>query len=189
MGSDASIDYVFRIFSSVPYKHGGIPLSLSMLPLSPRMVSFDWNDLTEPLLPSFSSLQILVKANSKCIYRFIIDEGSSASILSSLALKYLGSPKIVSNTSELLDFERRTIEYLGILPQFLITLGGNTFLVNMLVVQGPLDFNMICGHDYVYVMNFVVSTLVCGMYFPHNGRIVTIDHLSSYNHHPNSTLS
>jgi hypothetical protein len=65
----------------------------------------------------------------------------------------------VSATSELLDFERRPSEYLGILPQFPIMLGGKNVLVHILLVQGSLDFNMILGHDYVYSMNAMVSTL------------------------------
>jgi hypothetical protein len=60
------------------------------------------------------------------------------------------------------------------------------FLVDLLVVSGPLDFNMLLGHDYVYAMNVVVSTLFHVMHFPHNGSIVTIDQLSSDNHHPSS---
>jgi hypothetical protein len=56
------------------------------------------------------------------------------------------------------------------------------------VVQGPLDFNMLLGHDYVYSMNVVVSMLFQVMHFPHNGSIVTIDQLEYDNHHPNSTL-
>jgi hypothetical protein len=56
------------------------------------------------------------------------------------------------------------------------------------VVQGPLDFNMLLGHDYVYAMHVVVSTLFWVMHFPHNGSIVSIDQLESNNHHPNSTL-
>jgi hypothetical protein len=55
-------------------------------------------------------------------------------------------------------------------------------------VQGPLDFNMILGHDYVYAMNVMVSMLFQVMHFPHNGGIVTIDQLASDNHHLNSTL-
>jgi hypothetical protein len=34
----------------------------------------------------------------------IVDEGSSTSILSSSTWKYFGAPKLVSTTSELLDF-------------------------------------------------------------------------------------
>jgi hypothetical protein len=55
-------------------------------------------------------------------------------------------------------------------------------------VQGPLDFNMLLWHDYVYVMNIVVSMLFLVMHFHHNGRIVTIDQLASDNRHPNSAL-
>ena len=47
-----------------------------------------------------------------------------------------------------------------------------------MVVQVPLDFNMLLGRDYVYSMNVVVSTLFRVMHFPHDGKIVTIDQLS-----------
>ena len=47
-----------------------------------------------------------------------------------------------------------------------------------MVVQGPLDFNILLGHDYVYAMKDVVSTLFRVMHFPHDGKIVTIDQLS-----------
>jgi hypothetical protein len=52
LGSDVSTDYVFSISSSVLSEQGGIPLTSSTPPPSPRMVSFDWNDLVEPHLPS-----------------------------------------------------------------------------------------------------------------------------------------
>ena len=37
---------------------------------------------------------------------------------------------------------------------------------------------MLLGRDYVYAMKAVVSTLFIFMYFPHDGKIVTIDQLS-----------
>jgi hypothetical protein len=77
---------------------------------------------------------------------------------------------------------------MGVLPQLPIMLGGNTFLFNLLVVSGPLDFNLLLGSDYVYTINVMVYTLVRVMHFPHNGSIVTIDHLSFYNHHLGSSL-
>jgi hypothetical protein len=60
--------------------------------------------------------------------------------------------------------------------------------VDVIVVQGPLDFNMLLGRDYVYAMNVVVSTLFRVMHFPHNGSIVTIDQLTYDNHRPYSAL-
>ena len=47
-----------------------------------------------------------------------------------------------------------------------------------MVVKGPLDFNMLLGHDYVYAMKVVVSTLCRVMYFPHDGNIVIVDQIS-----------
>jgi hypothetical protein len=84
LGGDVSFDHVLSISSYVPSTQGRFPLSSSTLPPSPRMASFDWDDLIEPQLPSL--------------------QGSSASILSSSAWQVLGSPKLVSATCELLTF-------------------------------------------------------------------------------------
>ena len=62
-------------------------------------------------------------------------------------------------TQNLLAFNRGTNEQLGILPQLPITLGGKTVYIDMMVVQGPLDFNLLLGRDYVYVMGDLVSSL------------------------------
>ena len=80
--------------------------------------------------------------------------------------------------NQILDFNRIPTTPLGILPYFPITLGGKTVCIDVMVVQGPLDFNLLLGHDYVYAMNAVVSTLFRVMHFPHEGKIVTIDQLS-----------
>ena len=94
----------------------------------------------------------------------------------------------MSASHELFYFDRCPSEILGILPQFPISLGGKIVYVDVIVVQGPLDFNMLLERDYVYAMNFVVSMLFRVIHFPHNGSIVTIDQLASDNHHPNSAL-
>ena len=44
-----------------------------------------------------------------------------------------------------------------------------------MVVQGPLDFNLLLGSDYFYAMKSVVSTLFQVIYFPNDGKIVIID--------------
>jgi hypothetical protein len=111
-----STDYVFSISISILSKQGGILLVPRTPPPSPRRVSFDWNDIVEPHLPSSAPFQIRVEVNSTNIYRCIVDEGASASILSSSVWKVLGSPKLVSTSHELLAFERRPSDCLGVLP-------------------------------------------------------------------------
>jgi hypothetical protein len=110
-------------------------------------------------------------------------------ILSSLAWKALGSPKVMLATNELLDFRKRPGECLGIIPHFHIMLGGNTILVDLLVVPSLLDFILLLGCDYVYAMNVVVSTLFDLMHFPHSESIVTIDWFSYDTRHPISYLA
>ena len=77
---------------------------------------------------------------------------------------------------------------MGALPQFPITLCGKIVLIDMMVVNHPLDFNMLLGRDFVYAMNVLISSLFQVMYFRHNGNIITIDQLASDNHPPNSNL-
>ena len=110
--------------------------------------------------------------------RSIVDEGASVRILSSTAWEALGSPQLVPTIDQILYFNRRPTAPLGTLPYFPITIGGKTVCIDVMVVQGPLDFNLLLGRDYVYTMKDVVSTLFRLMNFPHDGKIVTIDQLS-----------
>ena len=70
---------------------------------------------------------------------------------------------------QILAFNRRPTAPFGILPYFHITLGGKTICIDVMVVQGPLDFNLLLGHDYFYEMKVVVSTLFRVMHFPMMG--------------------
>ena len=87
----------------------------------------------------------------------------------------MGSPQLVPIMQNLKAFNRTISEPLGILPNFPITLEGKTICIDLMVVRGPLDFNLLLGQDYVYAMKAVVSTLFRVMCFPHNGNIVTVD--------------
>ena len=107
----------------------------------------------------------------------MIDEGASVSILSFISWQDLGYPQLVPVTQNLLAFNRRTSQPLGTLPQFPVTLGGKTVFIDVMVVQDPLDFSLLLGRDYVYAMKAIVSTLFSVIYFPHDGRMVTIDQL------------
>jgi hypothetical protein len=114
MGTNVCTNYVFNISNSVLSEQGGILLTLITPSPSPRMVLFYWNDLVDPHRPSSTPFQIRIEVNSKNIYRCVVDEGSSTSILSSSDWKSLGSPELVSH--ELLAFDRHPNKYLGIVP-------------------------------------------------------------------------
>jgi hypothetical protein len=83
----------------------------------------------------------------------------------------------------MLTFDIRASQPLGILPQFPVTLGGKMVYVDVMVVDDPLDFNLVLGRDYVYIMRDFVSTLFRVMCFPKNKNIVTIGQLSFIDPH------
>jgi hypothetical protein len=157
---------------------GGIPHSPAKPPPSNEAILFDWGALTRPRLPSHIPFQITVQVCGRDVPQTLIDEGASISILSSVAWHALGCPQLAPVTQNLLAFNRRTSQPLGILPQFPITLGGKTVFIDVMVVRDPLDFTLLLGRDYVYAMKAIVSTLFRVISFPHDGRIVTIDQLS-----------
>jgi hypothetical protein len=157
---------------------GGIPPSLVEPPPSNEVILFDWGALTGPRIPSHIPFNITVQFCGRGIPQTMIDEGASISILSFIAWKYLAYPQLVLVTQNLLAFNRRTRHPLGVLPQFHVTLGGKTIFIDVMVVQDPLDFDLLLGRDYVYAMKVIVSTLFHVIYFPHDGRVVTIDQLS-----------
>jgi hypothetical protein len=156
----------------------GIPPSPVGPPPSNEAIRFDWGVLTRPRLPSYIPFQITVQVCGRDVPQTLIDEGSSVSILSSIAWQDLGYPPLVPVTQNLLAFNRRTSQPLGTLPQFPITLGGKTIFIDVMVVQDPLDFPLLLGRDYVYAMKAIVSTLFHVISFPHDGRVVTVDQLS-----------
>jgi len=138
----------------------GVNSPVSMVPCPSSLItSFNWNRLAGFCLPSYVPFQIIVQVCNMIVSSTIIDEGASVSILSSTTWQALGFPPLVLVTQNLLGFNRGTSQPSGILPQLPFTVGGKIIYLNVMVVLGPLDYNLLLGHDYVYDMGAIVSTL------------------------------
>jgi hypothetical protein len=85
-------------------------------PPSNETIHFDWGVLIGPRLPSYLPFQITVQVCGRDVTKTLIDEGSSVSILSSIAWQALGCPPLALVTQNLLAFNRRTNQPLGTLP-------------------------------------------------------------------------
>ena len=119
-----------------------------------------------------------MQVTARSMLHTIVDEGTYVSILSSTAWKSIGSAHLVPSFDQILDFNRRPTAPLRIITHLPITLGERTVYIDVMVVQGPLDFNLILERDYVYAMKAIVSTLFRVMHFPHDGKIVPVDQFS-----------
>ena len=173
--SEVSTSHIFFTISSEITQQGGNEIALDEPTPRNQIVSFDWDILVESCLPSNAPFQIKVKVGQYMISHCIFDERTSVSFLSTRAWRGMGSPSLVSTASQLLEFNIRISIALGIISQTPVTLGGKTVLVDFMVIEDPLDFNMLLGRDYVYAMQAVVSTFFHVMYFNHGEEIVTID--------------
>jgi hypothetical protein len=60
--------------------------------------------------------------------------------------------------------------------------------VDVEVVDAPLDYNLLLGHNWTYAMTTVVSSVFCTLCFPHEGKIVTIDQLSFVHASPSASV-
>jgi hypothetical protein len=140
---------VFLVDTESPVPRG-VPPSPVEPPPSNEAIHFDWDVLIGPRLPSYIPFQITVQVCGRDVTKTLIDEGSSVSILSSIAWQALGCTSLVPVTQNLLAFNRRTSQPLGTLPQFPVIFGGKTIFIDVMVVQDPLDFSLLLGRDYVY---------------------------------------
>lgn len=77
-------------------------------PLSILVVSFNWNQLARPHLPSNVPFRIIVQVYKMIMSSTIIDEGASVYILSSTTWKVLDSPFIFPETRNLSGFNKET---------------------------------------------------------------------------------
>jgi hypothetical protein len=121
------------------------------------------------------------------VHHFIIDEGASTCIMSKKVWKKIGFPQLVLSTITLRDYDGRPSSPKGLFQNVTIKLGGKTILIEIEVIDAPLDYNILFGHIYMYAMKAVASSVFRTMMFPHKGKIITIDQVSHYkpNHSTN----
>ena len=111
----------------------------------------------------------------------MVDEGASTCVMSLSCWIGLGSPDIVPSQSMLKPFDGHVFKPHGIFPTFPVMLGGKTISVEVEVVDAPMDYNLLLGRSWTYVMEVVPSSYFRCIKFLHEGKLVTIDQLSFYN--------
>ena len=115
------------------------------------------------------------------IKRTVIDEGTTASVMSLSCWKGLGSLELSKSATMLTTFDGKSFWMHIILPSLKVRLGGKTIAIVVEVVDVPLDYNLLLGRNWMYSMQAVASSLFQVVYFPFNGKIVTIDQISFKN--------
>jgi hypothetical protein len=156
-------------------------------PADTRLITFDL-DNCEPRLPDAVTIQIPVKIRNITVHRCIIDEGASTCIMSKTVWHKLGSPKLLPSAITLRAYDGRSSSPEGIFQNVPVELGGKTVLIDIEVIDAPLEYNILLGRTYMYAMKAVASSIFRTIMFPHNGKIVTIDQVTHYEPNPSASL-
>jgi hypothetical protein len=119
----------------------------------------------------------------------VVDDGALTCMMSLACWKAIGQPILSPSHTLLMDFYSHSFRPHGIIPSFPVQLGGKTACVEVEVVDAPLDYNLLLGRIWTYSMHAVVATVFWVLFFPHEGRIMTIDQFSFSRPDPSSGAS
>ena len=81
------------------------------------------------------------------IKRTVIDEGATTSVMYLSCWKGLGSPELSKLVTMLIAFDGRSFRPHDILPSLKFHLGGKTIVIEVKVVDAPLDYNILLGRN------------------------------------------
>ena len=121
---------------------------------------------------------MVVRGNN--IFQTVVDEGASTCIMSMSCWKAIGFLELVSSSTMLKAFNGHTFNPYGILTMFPIKSGSETVSFEIEVVNAPLEYNLLLGHSWFYVMKDIVLLVFPVLRFLHQGKMVTIDQLDYY---------
>jgi hypothetical protein len=152
-----------------------------------KVIKFDVTDV-KTRLPYHVAFQIHVKYMKYTIKHSVIDEGVATWVMFLTYWKAIDSSTICQSMTMLTAFHGRSFQPHIILPTFFIQLGGKTVEVDVEVVDAPLDYNLLLGHNLTYAMTAIVLSVFRTLCFPREGNIVTIDQLSFAHAGPNASV-
>jgi hypothetical protein len=156
-------------------------------PSGSKFIKFDVTDV-KPHLPYHVAFQIHVEYSKYTIKHVVVDEGAATCVMSLIYWKALGSSILPKSSNMLTSFDCHSFRPHGILHAFLVQLGGKMVEVEVKVFYAPLDYNLLLGHNWTYSMVIFVSSIFRTLFFPHEGKIMTINHLSFAYANPNASV-
>ena len=89
----------------------------------------------------------------------VIDEGAAAFVMSLSCWKGLGSLELSQSTNMLTTFDGISFRTHKILLSLKVRLGGKTVVIEVKVVDAPLDYILLLGRNWMYSMQAIDSSL------------------------------
>ena len=100
--------------------------------------------------------------------------------MSKLVWQKLGSLELKASPITLRAYDERPLAPIGLFQDVSVELVSKTVLIDIDILDAQLDYNILLGRSYMYVMMAVTSSVFRIMMSPHDGKIITIDQLTYY---------
>jgi hypothetical protein len=137
-------------------------------------------------LPYHVAVQIHMGYSNYTIKRAVVDEGIDKCVMFPICWKVVVSLTLSKSSNMLIDFDCISFRPHGIIPIFLVQLGGNMVEVEVEIVDAPLDYNLLLGCNWTYSMIIAMSSVFHTLCFSHEGNIMMIDQLAFVYASPNT---
>ena len=147
-----------------------------MDPRNSNIIPFKLDDFKTRLSHQLA-FHIATKIARKTIHRTVLDKGASTSVMSLSCWRAIGSSKINRSPTTLNTFDGHGFQPYGLLPTIYVEVGGKSVSIHIEVIDTPLDYNLLLGRNWFYVMQAVASIVFRIVQFPFQGNIFTVDQL------------
>lgn len=156
---------ILEVLQTCPLQNKSLLSTLGTVdPFDSRLITFDL-DNSEPRLPSLVAFQIPVMVWNITIHRCIIDEGASTCIMSKNVRQKLGSPELVPYAITLRAYDGPPSQIGGLFQKIPVERAGKTILIDIKVIDAPMNYNILLRRSYTYAMKAVASFVFCTMIF------------------------
>ena len=136
-----------EVLQTCPSQRKTLLYSLGVVDPNPStMIKFE-NVEVHPHFPYHVALLVHVECINNTIKCIVIDEGFAASVMSLACWKVLGFPMLSRSGIMLTHFDGIYFRPHGILPSLEVQFGGKTVSIEVEVVDAPLDYNHLLGHN------------------------------------------
>ena len=147
MGQTPCAMSALEVLQTCPSQRNALLSTLGALePSGSKLTKFDVTDV-KPHFPYHVAFQIHVDYSKYTIKHAVVDEGYATRVIFLVCWKSLGSPTLSKSLNMLTSFDGHSFYPHGILPTFSNQLGEKTVEVEVEVLDAPLDYNLLLGHN------------------------------------------
>ena len=122
-----------------------------MDPENSNIITFKLDDF-KMRLSNQLAFHIATKIARKNIRHTVLDEGSSTSVMSLSCWIAIRSLETNHSPTTLKAFDGHRFQPYGLLPAIHVELWGMSVSIHIEVIDAPLDYNLLLGHNRFYAM-------------------------------------